>query len=262
VLLLAWFASPLGDWVVHAVVSTIPLSEDVALGLQAVASEQFRYAEDDHGIPALGRRLVAASPELAKSGIPFSFRVIKQEGVVNAFAFPGGPIFVTEELVRQLRATGPELAAVLGHEMGHVIHRHSQQSIVKRQIVPFLLSVLFHADDDDREESFGEATGEMLLRFAGEIGELAFSRANEYEADDVSWQLLLAAGFDPRALRSFFSKLLLLGGSGDSRAAAGGLSAVSLMMSTHPATEERIRMLERRWAELPAAERRRIELRS
>jgi predicted Zn-dependent protease len=253
----AWYASPIGDWAAAAIVRTIPLEEDVALGRCAVAHERFQYADFDYGLSEIGMQLV--DPELVRTRIPFSFRVIKQQDVVNAFAFPGGAIFVTEALVRRLGASRSELAAVLGHEIGHVLHRHAQQRMVKAQLVPFLLDVLFYQDNDARQETFGQATGEVLLRFAGQLGELAFSRANEFEADDMSWNLLISAGHDPRALRSFFLKLLQLhGGSGGSSGAAG---AVSAMLSTHPATEERIRVLERRWDELPETEQRRLAAR-
>lgn len=114
-ILLAWFALPVGDWVAQLIVSTIPLEEDVELGRSAVAAARFRHAVDDFGIASLGRRLVASDTELSRSRIPFSFHVVRQADVVNAFAYPGGAIFVTEELVRKLRATPPELAAVLGH---------------------------------------------------------------------------------------------------------------------------------------------------
>lgn len=255
----AWYGSPLGDWAAAAIVRTIPLEEDVALGRRAVALERFQYADFDFGLPEIGRQLVASDPELVRKRIPFSFSVIKQD-VVNAFAFPGGAIFVTEALVRRLGASSSELAAVLGHEIGHVRHRHAQQRIVKSRLVPFLLDVLFYDDGDARQESFGQATGEILLGFAGELGELAFSRANEFEADDMSWRLLVSAGHDPRALRSFFVKLLRLhGGSGAGGGAASGW--VSGMLSTHPATEERIRVLERRWEELPHVEQRRLAAR-
>mmetsp|Transcript_4934 Transcript_4934/g.14994 ORF Transcript_4934/g.14994 Transcript_4934/m.14994 type:complete len:308 (-) Transcript_4934:439-1362(-) len=255
-LLAAWYASPIGDWVAAAIVSTIPLHEDIMLGRRALAHQRFVYAESDYGVAEIGRQMVASSPDLARMRIPFSFAVIKQRDEINAFAFPGGAIFVTEALVRQLRATGPELAAVLGHEIGHVVHRHAQQRMVKSRLIPFLLDVIFYDDGDQRQETFGEATGKLLLRFAGQLGELAFSRANEYEADDVSWTLLLAAGHDPRALHSFFRKLLRLH-SGKTGGNKG--SVVRGMLSTHPATEERMQVLERRWSELPDIQRRRIE---
>ena len=253
-LLGAWFLTPVGDWAAAAVVATIPLEEDVALGRRAVAEARYVYASDDYGLPSLGRSLVDRDRELARSGIPFSFRVVRQPGVVNAFAYPGGAILVTEELVQRLRATPSELAAVLGHEIGHVVRRHAQQRIVKRRLVPFLCSVLFYDDGDDRRETFGEATGELLLQFAGQLGELAFSRANEYEADDVSWRALQHAGYDPRSLNSFFRKLLALHGGG-----GGDGGRVGAMLSTHPATEERMRVLEQRWEQLPSGERDRIE---
>jgi predicted Zn-dependent protease len=254
--LCAWYASPLGDWAAAAIVSRIPMQEDVALGRQAVAHERFQHADFDFGVAEIGRQLVASDPELVRTGIPFSFSVIKQD-LVNAFAFPGGAIFVTEALIRQLSASRSELAAILGHEIGHVLHRHSQQRLVKSRLVPFLLDVLFYDDGDARQKPFGQATGEVLVSFAGQLGELAFSRANEFEADDMSWTLLVSAGYDPRALRSFFDKLLRLqNGSGAGGGALAGV--VSAMLSTHPATKERIRVLERRWEALPKAEQARL----
>ena len=85
----------------------------------------------------VGEGLVARSLA-AKSPYKFSFHVLADPRTVNAFALPGGPIFITEGLLRLLKSEA-ELAGVLGHEIGHVIARHSSERLAKQQLTQGLL---------------------------------------------------------------------------------------------------------------------------
>src|SRR5688500_19927613 len=85
----------------------------------------------------LGEKLVAKS-FAAKSPYKFSFHVLADPRTVNAFALPGGPAFITEGLLRALK-TEAEVAAVLGHEIGHVIARHSSERLAKEQLTRGLI---------------------------------------------------------------------------------------------------------------------------
>ena len=78
---------------------------------------------------------------------------------MNAFAYPNGKIYITDELIQDLETTDDELAAILAHEIGHVVNRHSIKGLVEKSAVLLAWKAIFYEDDDDHEESFGEAIG-------------------------------------------------------------------------------------------------------
>mmetsp|Transcript_9808 Transcript_9808/g.12743 ORF Transcript_9808/g.12743 Transcript_9808/m.12743 type:complete len:289 (+) Transcript_9808:256-1122(+) len=240
----AWFLTPLSDLVAGLVVAQIPFSHDVDIGLEAVRQAGYRYRTDRKydAVKRIGKHLVAGKPELA--GFQWEFHVI-HEDFVNAFAYPGGFIFVTDQLIDRLDASKGEIAGVLSHEIGHVINRHSQKQVVKEKLFSFLLSALFYEDNDGYVENFGESIGELLLKTAKTFGKLKFSRANEYEADETGWDLLVQSRIDPRHLETFFSKLLKLQGD----------DGFTRWDSTHPGTLERISNLKNKWTDLPKSRR-------
>ena len=80
---------------------------------------------------------------------------------------------------------------MIGHEMGHVLHRHSQKRQVKKQLFGTVLNAIVYEDHDGYDETFGEAVSEILLRGASWLGEQSFSRRDEYEADATAWRYWL-----------------------------------------------------------------------
>ena len=153
-------------------------------------------------------------------------------------------------LLKQLKPSEGELAALLAHEIGHVICRHSQARIIQRQVVAMVLKALSYEDDDAHNENFGEAVCGLLLKSADWMGHQAFSRKDEYQADAVGWELLKPSGLNnPQALQSILAKLWELHGR------RGGDTSWE---STHPGTLDRIEVLNRKWNDLPLKERRRI----
>ena len=90
-----------------------------------------------------------------------------------------------------------ELAAVIAHEIGHVVHRHSQKQLVHRSVIALAFQALFYKDDDEHKESFGEAIGELLIEKAALFTALTYSRAQEYEADAMGWETVTkTAGYE------------------------------------------------------------------
>lgn len=83
-------------------------------------------------VDTIGNRIVQAS-ELQKTGYQFDFHLLADDKTVNAFALPGGQIFVTMGLLKLLQTEG-ELAGVLGHEIGHVVARHSAEHMAKAKL--------------------------------------------------------------------------------------------------------------------------------
>ena len=170
-------------------------------------------------VKQLGQKLVAQS-FAAKSPYKFSFHVLADPKTVNAFALPGGPIFVTEGLLRLLK-TEAELAGVLGHEIGHVIARHSSERLAKQQLTQGLLGALVVGSGDYTTAQIGQVVGSMI--------NMSYGREDELESDSLGVRIMAEAGYDPRAMIRVMEVL----------AKSSGGSRQPEFMSTHPAPENR-----------------------
>src|SRR5262245_27715699 len=170
-------------------------------------------------VQRVGARL-AGTGLAAKSGYKFSFHVLADARTVNAFALPGGPIFITEGLLRRLRTEG-ELAGVLGHEIGHVIARHSSERIAKQQLTQGLVSAVVVGSGDYTSAQLAQLTGSMI--------NMKYGREDELESDSLGLVIAYEAGYDPRAMAGVMEVL----------AKASGGSRQPEFASTHPAPENR-----------------------
>jgi predicted Zn-dependent protease len=199
--------------------------EEVALGLKAapeMAAQMggvSRNAEARALVQRVGGKL-ARGAFAAKSTYQFSFHVLADPRTVNAFALPGGPVFITEGLLRRLRTEG-ELAAVLGHEVGHVIARHSSERLAKEQLTQGLVSAVVVGS--------GDYTSAQIAQVAGSMINLRYGRNDELEADALGLRIAFEAGYDPRAMSGVMEVL----------AKASGGSRQPEFTATHPAPENR-----------------------
>jgi predicted Zn-dependent protease len=182
---------------------------------------------------ALGYQLVAASPA---RHMDFSFFFVR-DPMLNAFALPGGFIGVHTGLILAAQSES-ELAAVLAHEIGHVEQRHIARMLARQKdataiaIGALLLALLAARSNSSSSSDLTQAA--ILGGQAAAIQQqLNFSREAEREADRVGFQILVAAGFDPRAMATFFGRL-----QAGSRLYESG--AAPAYLRTHPLTTERI----------------------
>lgn len=171
-------------------------------------------------LQALGIR-VAATTE--RPHLPWTFRVI-DDAAVNAFAIPGGFVYMTRGILAHLNSEA-ELVAILGHEIGHVTARHSVSQMSKQQLLEGLLVG-------------GMILSPRLARF-GNLAEVGlglmfmkFSRADEAQADQLSLKYMLAAGYDPRKLVDVFAMIRAV-------SQEEGAGRLPQWMSTHPDPENR-----------------------
>lgn len=254
ILLIVWFLTPLSDFIVGIVVETVPIEMDVELGQQAWRDLRKKYKpiRDLWGIKRIGHLLLEKAgidDEHYEAGMQWSFGVVHAPLIVNAFAFPGGIVKVTDSLLYKLDLTEGEIAALLGHEIGHVLHRHSQKRIIQQHLVSLVTKALVYEDNDDVDESFGQAIGELMLSSATYLGGLSFSRKDEYQADAAAWDLLVASGmYQPHSLQTMLAKLWSYEGS----------SGDTSWESTHPGTKDRIAALQLKWELLPKSEQKRL----
>lgn len=184
--------------------------------------------------PVMARLIPAAT----NSGYKFRFHVAESDDL-NAFAIPGGHMVVYTGLLKAVKRP-EELAGVLAHEMAHVTQRHSLRNMIEALGLSLIVQTIF-----------GDASGLVALASEGSETLLRqkFSRDTEREADDVGWDLLVAANIDPRGMIDFFRTMQAeLAKNAPAAAADNALS----FLSTHPATAERIERLEAKWKALPS----------
>jgi predicted Zn-dependent protease len=176
-------------------------------------------------VRAIGQRLVDAA-----GSQPFTFRFYVAEGdQINAFALPGGYIYVnTETLLRAENVS--EVAGVIGHEVGHVVERHVARNYRRAQRVGILHGVsvvtaaIVGGGAAARAADYGTGV-------AGAAYLNSYGRDAEREADAFAVRVLPRAGYDPDGLASFFETMIHESGGGEPPA----------FLSSHPATHERIR---------------------
>jgi predicted Zn-dependent protease len=181
----------------------------------------------------VGHRLVS-SREAHESGFPFTFEVVADPSI-NAFALPGGPMFIQTGLLRAVDNEA-QLAGVMGHEMSHVILRHGTNQASKAQLIqlPAVLGSQMTGSSmvgQLAQLGIGIGAGSVLLKF---------SRSAESQADLMGSHLMAEAGYDPIQLARFFEKLN----------AGGGQPAIQFL-SDHPNPENRERAIEQEAERLP-----------
>lgn len=204
-----------------AQIRLISVEDEILMGREA--QQQVRRqvpAVSDREVTAyvawIGRRLAARAGGPA---YPYSFSVANYREI-NAFALPGGPVFITEGLLRQLKTEG-ELAGVLGHEIGHVIARHSSERLAKQQLTQGLLSALVVGSGDYNAAQVGQLVGSMI--------NMKYGREDELESDALGVRIMAEAGYDPKAMIRVMEVL--------AKASSG--SRQPEFFSTHPAPENR-----------------------
>ena len=191
---------------------------------------QFGGAYDDPALAAyvksIGDFLVLTS---SASGTRFTFTVLNSP-VVNAFAVPGGYVYVTRGLVA-LADTEAELAGVLAHEIGHVAARHGAERQTNNVLANLGLLILGAATDSSAAVSLGQFGASAVIS--------NYSREDEFEADTLGVGYLSRAGFSPDAMSSFLAKLESHHGL-EAKVQGRSPSQGPGFFATHPRTAERV----------------------
>jgi len=172
-------------------------------------------------VKKIGKAVAAKSP---RQDVKYRFYVIKDDSL-NAFAVPGGYIFVNEGTVKATLNDDSALAGVLGHEIGHITSRHSIHSLEKSLLFQRILDI----SKSKTIDKYKRALQISYIFFY----QLPISRENEYQADYWGVSLSYAAGYDPNGLIRFFELLKKKYGTKESKG--------STLLSTHPATNDRIK---------------------
>lgn len=204
------------------------IADDVKLGRQAAqeAEQQFPLMRDnlvEDYVQRVGSRLVAAIPsQFQHPEFQYYFKVVNARDI-NAFALPGGPMYVNRGMIEAARSEG-EMAGVMAHEISHVALRHGTAQATKGQKYGTLAAIA--------------GIGATILTRNPNVGQLAqapfavyllkFSREYETEADILGAQIMARAGYDPRDLANMFRTIEQQGGG-----SSGGF------LSSHPSPKDR-----------------------
>jgi predicted Zn-dependent protease len=215
--------------------SLISESQEIAMGQQA-AQEVRRSmgVVPDSGLQSYVRSIgLRMAKNSERPQLPWSFDVV-DDPAVNAFALPGGSIFVTRGILAYMQNES-ELATVVGHEIGHVTAKHSVRQISKAQLAQLGLGIGSIVSDEFAPISgiVGQGFGLLMLKYG---------RDDETQADDLGFRYALSDGYDVRAMRTMFEML---------EQVSGGASAAGRLpqwLSTHPDPENRIAKTDQRLA--------------
>lgn len=180
-------------------------------------------------IDRIGVRVVEQSAA-AQSPYPFEFHLLDAPGTINAFALPGGQIFVTTGLLGALNSEA-QLAGVLGHEVGHVVARHGAEHLAKQQLGAILINAVGIAASDDLQSGRQAAA---IAQAVSQLVDLRYGRADELESDRLGLEFMTAANYDPRGI----VELMEIFESAQSR------GRPPEFLSSHPSPENRIVRLE------------------
>ncbi len=216
----------------RAVVALLPQRVDAVVG-RAALEVLAGHLLDPTQLPAPEQQRIVAAFERAVSAMPpgsapawrIEFR--KSRIGPNAFALPGGTIVLTDELVRRVCGDERILVGVLGHELGHVRHRHGMRALAQ-------------------VSALGAAAGLVLGDFSSLLasvpvwlGQAAYSRDAEREADAEAVRVLKAAGHSPEVMVTFF-EAVRYGEDGKPQGETSRASWLGIAIASHPADEERI----------------------
>lgn len=200
--LITYFGSrstnPVTQDVQHISMST---DQEIAMGLQAAPelADQFGGLDpnqsDQQRVQEIGQRIVQDSPA-STTPYQYAYHLLADPQTVNAFALPGGQVFITRALYDQLQTDG-ELASILGHETGHVVARHSAEQIAKAQLTEGLTgAAVIAACNPDNPN--GCVAASQMAALVGQLIYMKYSRADETEADWLGVCFMNDSGYDPQ----------------------------------------------------------------
>jgi predicted Zn-dependent protease len=197
----------------------------------SICQDVAKQAEQEYGgvctdeklnarVESVGKKLVAVCD---RKKIPYTFKILNTKEL-NAFACPGGPVYITRALLDKLK-TDDELAFVLGHEVGHVSKQHSRKAINKALMANMLATALFSNKDKVVQQGAG---------IAWTIIDRGHSREQEYEADKCGATYAMKAGFKGAGAVDALTVIQKEAGG------EGKQSGLNKLLSTHPPTPDRI----------------------
>ncbi len=221
----------------RGVVALLPASADEALGEAALSSIDEAGLMKPTALTGAQQQAVRAAFAQAVARLPASevpsYRLEFRKSTIgpNAFALPGGAIVLTDDLYTRVDGDRDILVGVLGHELGHLRHRHGMRMLVQAGVLSAAAGALY----GDFSTLFSQVP--VLL------GQASYSRGFEHEADVDSVRLMKADGISPAVMARFFVQMRQPR-PGDKAASAPERPPIPIALASHPADEDRIRFFE------------------
>lgn len=221
------------DFFVNIAVDRIPPSVEEAIGSTAVTDKEIGTATKNKTksqvatlkrIQNIGDKLVKAS---GNKSYKFKF-FIRETDEVNAFAAPGGYLVVNTGLI-DLSKSDDELAGVIGHEIGHVLHRDTMRRLLHSSGLGICLAIITGGTVNDKSIR-------VLIPALQHLENLSFSRNQEAAADKLSVELALKAGYKPDAMAALFKRM--------EKDSLGIPKEALALISSHPITADRIKAIQ------------------
>jgi predicted Zn-dependent protease len=200
--------------------------QEIAIGLESAPKmiQQFGglhpSEQGQRLVKEVGRKL-ATSSAAAQTPYQYDFHLLADPQTVNAFALPGGQVFITSALFTKLE-TEDQLAGVLAHEIGHVVARHGAERIAKMELTQGLTGAAVIASGDYSTAQAAQMIGNLI--------NMSYGRDQELQSDELGVRFMLEAGYDPHALLDVMKIL---------EEASGGQRQPEFA-STHPSPENRL----------------------
>lgn len=204
----------------------ISLDQEIAIGLQSapqMAKQHGGLHPDQRAqafVKEVGNRLINTTV-VRNSGYKYDFHLLADNRVVNAFALPGGQVFITEALFSKLTSED-QLAGILGHEIGHVIHRHGAERMAKMDLTKGLTGAAVMASGDYSTQQFAQMVGNLI--------NMKYGRDQELKSDDWGVRLMMESGYNPEAMIEVQDLLEKL---------SGNSKRPPEFQSTHPSPDNR-----------------------
>jgi predicted Zn-dependent protease len=218
-----------GDLNIYSVDEDIEIGKQYFTSIEAGAAgeilDEREFSEAYKKVNAIVKEITSGNSVVHKNDFDWKVTILDNDTVLNAFATPGGYVYVYTGLIKYLDSED-QLAGVLGHEIAHADLRHSTEQLTKSYGIGLILRYVFG----------GGGASDVA---AGLVG-LQFSRSDETEADMQSVVYLMDTKYDPRGAARFFEKM----------EANGETLGPLVFLSTHPNPENRVQRIYDKWKEL------------
>jgi predicted Zn-dependent protease len=224
---------------------TLSPQEQILLGNE-VAQKQGLEMESfiDAQIDAVGMQIVRALPADYRGpaevgGWAWEFKALRtKDGAVNAIALPGGRIYLYDGLIKLTEGNPNQLAAIIGHEMAHVVKEHSAKQLRTEGLLQKASALILENAGGEGEGPQSQIIKTLAAQMGKQLTQMQLSQFAEYQADSLGLQFISAANYDPAAFLDVLAKL--------NRLSAQRSGILSGVFSTHPPTEKRIQEIQKR----------------
>lgn len=206
----------------------IPTSQEIEIGkgVDANIKNEYKVYNEpalENYVKNIGLKIVSVCD---RKDLPYTFQILDTD-MINAFAAPGGYIYVTKGLLK-FCDNEAQLAGIIGHEIGHVVGRHGVRALQKAFAMQYGISILAGALSDEqlaKVVAFATTMGAKIIL-------QGYSREHEFEADEMATLYAYAAGYNPFELATFMAKLDRLSGGKRPK-------GLEKLFASHPPASER-----------------------